>query len=229
MREKREKVLNSASCKENVFAYGLNFYKLFWIFLIGSFFGVVVETLWCTLVQHKFEIRWGLIYGPFNPIYGFGAVIMTVCLNKLSFLRDLWIFLICMFIGASFEYICSLFQEIAFNTVSWDYSVIDSNFSGRTSILFAFFWGVLGLVWVKDTYPRLSRLIEKIPKKIGTILTWILFVYMIFNMGISALAVWRQAQRADGIESDSAITTFLDQNYTDDFLKVMYPNMVVVK
>lgn len=154
---------------------------------------------------------------------------MTVCLNKLSFLRDLWIFLICMFIGASFEYICSLFQEVAFNTVSWDYSVIDSNFSGRTSILFAFFWGVLGLVWVKDTYPRLSRLIEKIPKKIGTILTWILFVYMIFNMGISALAVWRQAQRADGIESDSAITTFLDQNYTDDFLKVMYPNMVVVK
>lgn len=55
----REKVLNSSSCKDNTFAYGLSFYKLFWIFLIGSFFGVVVETLWCALIQHKFEIRWG--------------------------------------------------------------------------------------------------------------------------------------------------------------------------
>ena len=52
---------------------------------------------------------------------------------------------------------------------------------------------------------------------------------MTINMSLSALAVWRQAQRADGIEADSAITTFLDKNYTDDFLKVMYPNMVVVK
>lgn len=222
-------MIKNINNKKDVFAYGLGFYKLFWIFFIGSFFGAIVETIWCAFTQHKFEVRWGLIYGPFNPIYGFGAVIMTLCLNKLSFLRDLWIFLICMFVGASFEYLCSLFQEIVFNAVSWDYSVIDSNFSGRTSILFAFFWGVLGLVWVKDTYPRLSGLIEKIPKNIGIFLTWILFVYMIFNMGISSMAVWRQGQRANGIKANSAITEFLDENYTDDFLKVMYPNMVFVK
>ena len=109
------------------------------------------------------------------------------------------------------------------------FNEIDSNFSGRTSILFAFFWGILGLIWLKDTYPRISRIIEKIPSKVGIILTWVLFIYMAINMTLSALAVWRQAQRADGIESNSAITTFLDKNYTDDFLKVMYPNMVVIK
>lgn len=228
MIKKRDKILN-ANSRRYSFASGLNFYKLFWFFLIGSFFGVVAETLWCLVVQHKFEIRWGLIYGPFNPVYGFGAVIMTVCLNKLSFLKDRWIFLICMVIGASFEYLCSLFQEIAFHTISWDYSEVDSNFSGRTSILFAFFWGVLGLIWLKDTYPRISRIIEKIPAKIGIILTWLLFIYMAINMTISALAVWRQTQRACGIESNSVITAFLDENYTDDFLKVMYPNMVVIK
>ena len=225
MVKKRDKVL-CTSRRNRSFADGLNFYKLFWIFLISSFIGVVVETLWCLIVQHKFEIRWGLIYGPFNPVYGFGAVIMTVCLNRVKFLRDRWIFLICMVIGATFEYLCSLFQELAFNTTSWDYSGMDSNFNGRTSILFAFFWGILGLVWLKSIYPRLSRVIEKIPSKVGIVLTWILFVYMLLNMTISVLAVWRQSQRAVGVESDSVINTFLDENYTDDFLKVMYPNMV---
>lgn len=226
--KKRDKVLY-ASKRRRSFAEGLNFYKLFWIFLIGSFSGVIVETLWCLIVQHKFEIRWGLIYGPFNPVYGFGSVIMTICLNKLKFLRDGWIFLICMFIGAAFEYLCSLFQEMALHTISWDYSEMDYNFSGRTSILFAFFWGCLGLVWLKDTYPRLSRLIERIPSRVGIILTWILFIYMIINMSLSFLAVWRQSQRLLGIEADSAITMFLDENYTDDFLKFMYPNMNYVR
>ena len=29
------------------FAHGLNFYKLFWIFFVGCFLGVVIETLYC--------------------------------------------------------------------------------------------------------------------------------------------------------------------------------------
>lgn len=228
MKQKHYKVLNTRT-KKISFAHGLNFYKLFWIFLIGSFLGVIAETLWCLIVQHKFEIRWGLIYGPFNPIYGFGAVILTVCLSKISFLKDRWIFLICMIIGASFEYLCSLFQEIIFKTTSWDYSDVDYNFGGRTSILFAIFWGILGIVWLKIVYPRLSKIIERIPSKIGRVLTWLLFIYMVINMAISALAVWRQSQRALGINSNSVISNFLDQNYTDDFLKVMYPNMIIIK
>lgn len=67
MVKKRDKILITSG-RRHSFASGLNFYKLFWIFLIGSFFGVVAETLWCFIVQHKFEIRWGLIYGPFNPV-----------------------------------------------------------------------------------------------------------------------------------------------------------------
>ena len=228
MKKKYYKVLNTRLNKRS-FAHGLNFYKLFWIFFIGSFLGVVVETLWCLIVQHKFEIRWGLIYGPFNPIYGFGALILTVCLSKISFLKDRWIFLICTVVGASFEYLCSLFQEFVFKTSSWDYSEVDYNFGGRTSILFAIFWGILGIIWLKIIYPKLYNIIEKISSKFGRILTWLLFIYMILNMSISALAVWRQSQRELGVESNSLISEFLDQNYNDDFLKIMYPNMLIVK
>lgn len=221
--------MSISNSRKNIFAYGMGFYKLFWIFMLGCFFGVVVETINHFVFTHSYECRWGLIYGPFNPVYGIGAVVMTVCLNKLSSLRDLWIFLICMVIGSVIEYLCSYFQEIIFHTASWNYNADRINFGGRTSLLFGFFWGILGLVWIKDLYPVLSRLIEKIPKKVGVPLTWILCVYMIFNMSISAAAVYRQTQRSDGIEATNAIESFLDETYPDEFLKEMYPNMSKVE
>ncbi|MBQ8333199.1 MAG: hypothetical protein IJX93_05440, partial [Clostridia bacterium] len=56
------------------FAHGLNFYKLFWVFTIGCFIGVVIETFWCLLRYRKLESRKGLVWGPFNLVYGFGAL-----------------------------------------------------------------------------------------------------------------------------------------------------------
>ncbi len=100
-------------------AYGLNFYKLFWVFFIGCFAGVVVETLWCMATWHKIESSTGLVLGPFNPVYGFGAVLMTICLYRFRHKRDLWIFLTGIVLGDAFEYLCSFVQEKLFGTVSW--------------------------------------------------------------------------------------------------------------
>lgn len=55
------------------FAAGFGFYKLFWIFFIGCFLGVVIETIWCLITRGHYESRTGLIYGPLNLVYGFGA------------------------------------------------------------------------------------------------------------------------------------------------------------
>ena len=209
-------------------AIRLDYYKLFWVFFIGCFIGVVLETAWCLLTRHHYESRVGVIYGPFNPVYGVGAVLLTVSLKWLSDKRDLWIFLGSMVIGGVFEYLCSLFQELAFGTVSWEYSNTQFNFNGRTNIMYSFFWGLLGLLWVKEIFPRLSALIDKIPKKPGVILTWVLSVFMLLNMLISALAVERQSQRRMGVPATNAISRFLDEHYPDEFLGKVYPNMMVV-
>ncbi|MBR1779347.1 MAG: putative ABC transporter permease [Clostridia bacterium] len=220
--------LNSKD-KRSVFAAGLCFYKLFWIFFIGSFLGVICETVYCFVVCGHFEIRWGLIYGPFNPVYGFGALLMTIVAYKVSHRRDLLIFLICMILGAVCEYFCSFFQEKIFHTISWDYSDTQFNFDGRTNMLYAFCWGILGIIWVKDICPRLSRYIEKLPMKLGKILTNILVVYLALNILISGLATWRQSKRFEGIPAKNWIDVTLDKYYTDDFLKIFYPNTKIVK
>ena len=93
--------------RKKSFASGINFYKLVWIFLVGSFLGVVCEVIFCLIVDHRYESRQGVIYGPFNPVYGVGVVLVTVCLYWLRNKRDFWTFLCGSFIGAASEYLCS--------------------------------------------------------------------------------------------------------------------------
>lgn len=205
------------------FAEGICYSKLFWVFLIGCFGGVVIEMFWCILTRYPLENRSGLIYGPFNPVYGFGAVLLTVALYKIK--SKTLVFICGTILGGAFEYLCSLFQEIAFHSVSWEYSETPANLNGRTNIAFSIMWGLLGLVWIKSVYPCLSRWIERIPQKAGKILTIVLTVFMCFNMLISAAAVTRQAQRLEGVPATNSITQFLDRHYTDERLKKVYPNM----
>lgn len=207
----------------------LNFYKLFWIFFIGCFLGVFVETIWCLLIHHTFESRSGLIYGPFNPVYGFGALLITICLYKIRKKRNYIIFVCSMIIGICFEYICSLFQETTFGTVSWQYSRTFLNLGGRTNLLYGVMWGILGLIWVKILFPILLKYIEKIPKRAGSVLTFVLFVFMILNIMISGLAIYRQSQRHKGISATNSFTRFIDKKYTDAYLKRIYPNMIIVE
>lgn len=214
--------------KSASFAIGLNFYKLFWIFFIGCFLGVVIETIWCLITKFQFESRSGLIYGPFNPVYGSGTLIATIGLNWLSKKRDLWIFLGGAVLGSIVECLCSWIQEIVFATASWNYRNMPFNFHGRTSLLYSMFWGILALIWVKDCYPWLSGFIEKIPNKIGISLTWVIVVFMFFNILISAFAVERMSQRHVGIPAHNSFEQFLDKHYNDKVLKKVYPNMIYV-
>ena len=210
------------------FAYGICFSKLFWLFMIGSFIGFLVETVWCLLTTHHFELRVGVVFGPFIPVYGFGAVLITLCLYRFYRARDLKLFLISMVIGAAFEYLCSVFQEVAFGTVSWEYSHTALNLGGRTNLMYAFCWGLLGLLWIKDLYPRVSKWIEKIPVKTGSVLTAVLCIFMALDLFISSAAVSRQTERRNGIPPANRFDRFMDETFTDEVLKVIYPNMIYV-
>lgn len=211
--------------EDRPFAFGMNLTKLFWIFLIGCVVGFVLEECWAFFIAHTIELRVGLVYGPFQPIYGGGAAIITLCLYKLYKQNSVVIFIASGIIGAAFEYLCSWGQEMVFGTVSWDYSDTPFNIDGRTNLMFALIWGTLGLIWLKSLYPAISRWIEKIPKRIGGMLTVVLAAFMIFDAFISCAALIRADERSRGIPATSSFQQFLDRNLDDDYLALVYPNM----
>lgn len=210
------------------FSQGMGFYKLFWIFLVGSVLGVVVETLWCLLSRHYYENRTGLLYGPFSPVYGIGAVALAVGLYPLRGVRDGVIFLAGVIIGSLVEYVCSWVQEKGFGSVSWDYSNLPFNLHGRINLLYGLFWGLLAVVWVKEIYPRFATLLLLIPNSIGIPLTWVLAMLLAVDCIFSALAVARWKGRINGLAAMNGFESWLDRHYNDARMKKTYTNLVFI-
>lgn len=207
------------------FARGLNLYKILLLCFIGSFVGVVIETIWCLVTRGYIESRAGLVYGPFNLLYGMGVVTLTVCLYKFRN-RGAWLsFLGGTLVGSVVEYICSWGQELVFGSRSWDYSAIPFNLNGRICLLYSIFWGILGVLWIKNLYPRVAKLILKIPNKAGKIITWAVTAFLIIDVIVSGISLMRWSQRNQGIEASNSFWEFIDERFPDERMEKVYANM----
>lgn len=210
---------------ERVFARGVCFDKLVWIFLIASLLGDLIETVFCRFTAGVWMSRSSLIYGTFSVVWGFGAVVLTVVLHRLADREDRWVFFAGFFIGGVYEYLCSVFTEFAFGATFWDYSDMPFNFGGRTNLLFCVFWGLLSVFWIKVCFPRLSGLVERIPPVTGKVLTWVIVALLVLDALISAAAMLRYVDRAANPAAQTVIGQFLDRYYDDALIEWVWPNI----
>lgn len=227
---KNQKSPKDQSKSSQKFAEGLCFRKLFFIFLIASVIGTIYEDL-LIFVRTFLETGvgvWmthrGVIYGPFNVIYGFGAALMCWLLLRKPY-KNWQIFLYSALMGGAVEYLLSLGQELVIGTRSWDYSNQILDINGRTTLPIMLIWGAMGLVFIKIVYPWVSSLIEKIPPAVGENLFIVLLIFMIFNMVVSWSALIRQNLRHHEIRPLTPIGEFYDRYYPDEFLRKYYTNM----
>lgn len=228
--------------RQEVFAAGCGFYKLISLFFIGAFLGDVVETIFCLITSGVLMSRSSVIYGPFSIVWGLGCMLLTAILHRIKDKSDSYIFIVGTVLGGAYEYVCSVFTELIFGTVFWDYSGFTFNLGGRINLLYCFFWGIAAVVWMKWVYPFLSKWIEKLPMKTGKILCNVMLVFMIFNCVISAMALARYTERntspvgvvvQENLEEESslssAINEFLDTHYPDERMERIYPNAKIVE
>ena len=115
--------------------------KLFWIFLIGSIIGYIIEMIVGLVQNGHFVSRQGLLFGPFIQVYGVGLVIYYLVISNIKQKNYIKIFFTSMLLGGIVEYLFSFFQEVLFGTISWDYSDLMFNLNGRTSLLHCLYWG----------------------------------------------------------------------------------------
>jgi len=219
--------------KSEVFAQGCSFYKLFCLFFIGAFLGDITETIFCLVTTGRLMSRSSVVYGPFSIVWGLGCTLLTTILYQIRNKSDSYIFIAGTLLGGAYEYVCSVFTELVFGTVFWDYSGFLFNLGGRINLLYCFFWGIAAVVWMRFLYPFLSKWIEKLPRRIGTILCNVMIIFMIVNCLISALALARyeERQRAGGqtpAAAENALEEFLDERFDDQRMERIYPNAKIV-
>lgn len=215
--------------KETVFAEGCSFYKLVSLFFIGAFLGDITETIFCLITAGKLMSRSSVVYGPFSIVWGLGCAFLTAILYRIRNKNDSYIFIAGTLLGGVYEYICSVFTELVFGTVFWDYSKFAFNLGGRINLLYCFFWGIAAVVWMKLLYPRLSAWIEKIPMKAGKSICTVMLVFMIFDCLLSAMALTRYTERnTTGKQAQNEVESFLDEHFGDERMERIYPNAKIV-
>ncbi len=210
----------------------LNFFNLFWIFVIACIAGLIIEVIWHMVVVDPgvYQDRAGLLYGPFSPIYGVGAVLMTVALNRFHDKNPIIIFLVAAVIGGAFEFFVSWFMQTAFGIVAWDYSGTFLNIGGRTNFMFMCMWGALGLVWVKFATPLLLKVVNLIPWNWRYAVTVVCAALMLVDcvLTLAAYDCWYQRQAGTmDYKTASAITQFCNEHYDDDFMSNRFQSMTM--
>jgi uncharacterized membrane protein len=160
-----------------------NIVLLFFLFIVYSFLGWIIECIYNYYDTGKLANR-GFLIGPWIPIYGIGSLLIIVFLTKYM-QHPITLFVMACVICSILEYFTSFFMEIIFKNRWWDYSHKKFNLNGRicleTTIPFGF--AGLGLCYIGQ--PVLLFLIHKIPFIIIAIISIILAIIFLIDLCIS--------------------------------------------
>lgn len=193
-------------------------YQLLWLFFIYSIAGWVTE-VFLKFLEYKRFINRGFLIGPYCPIYGAGAVLITVGGKLLSPVDRTWAmsFLIAFVLCGLLEYLTSYILEKYFHARWWDYTERPMNLHGRVWIGNLILFGIGGVFILEEFNPRLLALAHRMgPRLFAAILTAvsILFVadavmsYFIMNL----LKQGVEKSRADKSEEIAAEVRYLLEN-----------------
>lgn len=205
------------------------------LFVIGCIVGTYYEEILCLVRTFMGTGEWqwvsrrGLLYGPFSPVYGIGAVLVYLLFYR-SHLKFWPSVLFGALFGGVLEILLSLGQEMIFGTRSWNYyDQLWPIFDGRTTIPFMVFWGLLVGAVNCYLYPWLEKLYQKLPLRSTNIVCTILAIILTLDITISVAASARQSLRRAGQPASTPIGVFLDEVYNDERMKKTYDNAIDVR
>ena len=163
-----------------------NIVTYFLLFMVYSVAGWIMEVT-CKSFEAKKFINRGFMIGPYCPIYGWGAIFITILLKR--YISD-WIvlFFMSMITCGILEYLTSYVMEKLFHARWWDYSRRKYNINGRICLETLVPFGLLGLTIMYITNPIILNALQSIPDNILNVIAIVLFVMFTID-GIVSLKV----------------------------------------
>lgn len=140
------------------------------------------------LIESRKFVNRGFLIGPYCPIYGYGAILITFLLKK--YVEDsVTLFVMAILVCGILEYITSYFMEKIFKARWWDYSKNKFNINGRVCLETIIPFGLLGLLIMYVTNPFFLAKLEKLPEIWLNILFWGILVIFITDNIVSTVVI----------------------------------------
>lgn len=205
----------------------ISYEPLFWLFMAGNLLGVLLEGVWCLAVHHHWETHVTTIWGPFNVVYGVGAVCMYLAAAKSAGWRLWQRFLLFTAVGTVVEWLVAVIQMRLFHSVSWDYGNLRFSLGGRISLLMSLIWGVLGLLFSVFALPQIDRGLARTQGVHRYRLCVVLSLFMAVNLALSTLILARWGFGRTGT-AEHGLLRLLDLLYPSEYLAHRFVEWVLI-
>lgn len=209
----------------------INIHQILWYFIIFSIAGLFIETIYCFATTGVWESRKGLIWGPFCPVYGVGATLLILLLNKFKSSK-IKLLIYGGLTGDIIEYLMSYGLEAVYMTRFWDYSYTNFHLNGRICLTYTVFWAVLSLVLISFVKPLIDKCIMKMKFKYINIIEILIIVVLIIDVLCTIWAISSYKQRAINIyynkelqDSNTIIKNIEDTLFSNNKMLKTFPNI----
>ena len=230
-REQRHEIMEARAAERERYLDNLHlgFYQVVMIFFIGSVLGLILEEVWMYITAGLTESRVGLVWGPFSPIYGTGAALLTVL---MFFLRKkhaslLVVFLLSAAVGGGLEQFAGWAMETLFNAQSWDYSEVPGCITKWVAWPFLGFWGILGTVWYRSIMPELLYVLGVPTTRRQAVVIVLLAIYLAADIFMTFECFARNTARHEGIPPQNTFEQWIDAHYTDEWIEGRFENLTI--
>ena len=154
--------------------------------MIGWIYEVFLEVV---VYKWGFSNR-GVLFGPWLPVYGFGALLFLctaykIIKNKKGLKKYLYIplvFLVCMLVATTLELLTSYICEFFMGSWPWQtYADYKINFQARIALSPSIRFGIGGVVFLYLLQPLFEKLVNKLGNKKLTITSIVILVILIID------------------------------------------------
>jgi len=158
--------------------------KIIAIFFIGAFAGFLYEVIFYFFTEQRLDNA-GILYGPWLPIYGTGAILISLIPQNIK-KHPLLLFCICLLTTGILEYIIGYITLEYFHQKLWDYTDLFLNIDGFVCLRSVLTFAIGGLLLVYVVEPFLDKLFQnKRCSKIVSNILYILSILFILDIIIS--------------------------------------------
>lgn len=187
--------------------------------------GLILETIWMFVAYGVLESRVGLVWGPFSPLYGCGAVLLTVVLWRLRDQPTWMIFLISAGLGGILEQLAGWSMETVMHAWSWSYLHFPDHITQWVAWRFLIVWGLLGVAWCKVIMPELLYRIGEPTSRRQAVVVSFLTVFIALDIAMTVACFWRAGKREEGVPPQNVFEEYVDRHFGDEFIKGKFENL----
>ncbi len=149
------------------------FRNIFLCFMLYCFVGWIYETVLEVFIYHWGFSNRGVLFGPYLPVYGFGALIFILAFNKslkeLKPVEKLFmiptVFITCMLIATGVELITSYICEFLIGSFPWNYDRFMFNFQGRIAPNPSIRFGIGSIIILYIIEPIFEKIVRNTSEK----------------------------------------------------------------